>query len=60
MSSEQVVQIGINKLKTIGEMTKLFKLAYTKEDILFILEKMKNELADGLTEIDKINEIKEE
>lgn len=58
--TEQIIQIGINKLIAIKKMAELLKFADTKEDVLFILEKMKSELADGLTKIDKINEIKEE
>ena len=53
-SPEQILEIGIERLKMTREMAKLIKHAETTEDIRLILETMKNELDTGITEIDML------
>lgn len=54
MSMGEAIQIGINKLTSVQKMAHLIKMADTKKDILYILEKMENELSEGIAEIDQI------
>ena len=53
-SPEQILDIGIERLKMTREMAKLIKHAETKEDVRLILETMEKELDTGITEIDML------
>ncbi|NOR84546.1 hypothetical protein GQ473_00365 [archaeon] len=51
-SPEQILAIGIERLAMMREMAKIIINAETKEDILFILKTMEEQLDEGITEID--------
>jgi hypothetical protein len=48
------VEIGIERMKIVNDMAKLLPFADTKDDFVYILERMHNELEEGNTEIDQL------
>ena len=54
ITMEKVVEIGIEKIIRIKKMATLIKTTEKKEDILYIFERMKTELSDGIMEIEQI------
>lgn len=48
------IEIGIERIESVKEMTKLLTLADTKDDFVYILERMHNELGEGIAEIDQM------
>ena len=51
---ERAIDIGIEKIELIREMTKLLTFADTKEDFIYICERMHDEIEDGIAEIDRM------
>ena len=48
------IEIGIERIEIVKEMTNLLVFADTKDDFQYILERMHNELEEGITEIDQM------
>ena len=48
------IEIGIERIEIVREMTKLLAYADTKDDFQHILERMHNELEEGMDEIDQM------
>jgi hypothetical protein len=48
------IEIGIERIEIVKEMAKLLTFADTKDDTQYILERMYNELEEGITEIDQM------
>ena len=46
--------IAINRLEIVRDMASTIKLAETKDDIAYILQRMHDELEHGLDEIDQM------
>ena len=51
---ERAIDIGIERIELVREMTKLLTFADTKDDFVYLLERMNNELEEGVTEIDQM------
>lgn len=48
-----IIEIGIERMKIVNEMAKLLTFADTKDDFQYVLERMHNELEEGIAEIDR-------
>lgn len=55
MSMEQALIVGINTMSSMQKMAKLIKFAETKEDIMYILERMNTELEERVAQINEIS-----
>ena len=57
--TDSYLTIGIERMIIVKGMAKTIEIAETKEDILYILQKMQDELKEGVAEIDQIVEHKD-
>lgn len=57
--ADSVLAIGIERMIIVRGMAETIKMAETKDEIQYILQKMQDELDKGFAEIDKIIDEKE-
>ena len=51
---EKALEIGIEKMETVKDMTTVLRIAKNKEDFLYVMKEMQRELKEGIAAIDQI------
>jgi hypothetical protein len=51
---QRAIEISIAQMELVREMTKLLTFADTKDDFVYILKRMDDELQEGIDEIDQM------